>query len=216
MRRDYQVLTGESADMSTVATSDGVFMYVSSASRRLLGWDPPELEGRREDEFIHPDDIPSFHAVRASASARDGGAVMTYRYRRADGSYRWVEATSRALEADGSTFVVATVRDDFGTGYSSLAYLRQFPLDFVKIDRLFVQGLAVAAGEDAIVAAIISLAHAIGLYVVAEGVETAGQLDALNLLGCDCAQGFLLGRPGAPGAVDTLISTEPPPTRDPS
>jgi diguanylate cyclase (GGDEF)-like protein/PAS domain S-box-containing protein len=561
MRRDYQVLTGESADMSTVATSDGLLLYVSSASRRLLGWDPPELEGRREDEFIHPDDIPSFYAARASAVVQDSGAVITYRHRRADNSYRWVEATSRPLEADGSTFVVATVRDiaerqksdillqrrattdpltgvanrtvlmdrlghalrrlerarglvavlfldldrfklindslghrvgdvvlqgmaerllrfirssdtlarlggdefvvvaedvvneqaaielgnriaeagrkpyrvgeeefvctvsvgvaittdahhspeallqeadlalyrakdrgrdraelfdedlrtravgrlgtermlrraireerlrveyqpifelpgghavraealvrvldpdagllppdsfldvaeetgllrtidewvlsqavaqaaswhrrfggngfsgvavnvttrhladagfaqdvitlldahslphghlhvevtervlmeasnsamtglralrdagikvgldDFGTGYSSLAYLRQFPLDFVKIDKQFVHGLAGAAGEDAIVAAIIALAHAIGLYVVAEGVETAGQLDALKLLGCDCAQGFLLGLPGAPDAVDALISTEPPPMRAPS
>jgi len=65
-------------------------------------------------------------------------------------------------------------------------------------------------GEGAIVAAIIGLAHAIGLYVVAEGVETAGQLDALNLLGCDRAQGFLLARPAAPGAVDALITTGPP------
>ena len=111
MQPDYQVLTAESADMSTVATSDGVYLYVSPASRRLLGWDRSGLEGHREDEFIHPDDVPSFYAARASVSARDGGVVMTYRLRHADGSYRWVEATSRHMGADGSTFIVATVRD---------------------------------------------------------------------------------------------------------
>ena len=552
MRRDLQELTAESADMSTVATSDGVYRYVSPASRRLLGWDPSELEGHHEDEFLHPDDIPVVHAARASGSAQDGVVLITYRFRHADGSHRWVESSSRQVEAESSTFVVATVRDiaerrksdvllqrraatdpltgvanrtvlmdrlsqairrrdrargvlavlfldldrfkvindslghrvgdhvlqamagrlrrfirasdtlarlggdefvlvaedvvdeqaaidlgtriteagrqpgqeelvctvsvgiaitadarqspeallqeadlalyrakdrgrdraevfdedlrtravgrlgtermlrraieerrlrieyqpifdlrsghvvcaealvrvfdpdagllqpasfldvaeetglliaidecvlaeavdqaaswhgrfaasgfsgvavnvttrhladarfaqevvtlldahslprdhfqvevtervlmeasnsamtalrrlrdsgvkvgldDFGTGYSSLAYLRQFPLDFVKIDRSFVQGLTVRVGEDAIVAAIIGLAHAIGLYVEAEGVETAGQLDALNLLGCDRAQGFLLARPAAPGAVDALITTGPP------
>ncbi len=135
-----------------------------------------------------------------------------------------VEVTERVLmEASNSAMTgLRTLRDagvkvgldDFGTGYSSLAYLRQFPLDFVKIDRSFIHGLTVAPGEDAIVAAIISLAHAIGLYVVAEGVETVGQLDALNLLGCDCAQGFLLAPPGAPGAVDALITPEPPSTRE--
>ena len=64
--------------------------------------------------------------------------------------------------------------DDFGTGFSSLAYLRQFPLDFVKIDRSFVHGLDRGSGEDAIVNAIIGLSHAFGLEVVAEGVETPG------------------------------------------
>src|SRR5439155_8090570 len=127
-----------------------------------------------------------------------------------------VEVTERGLmEASNSAMTgprtlrdagVEVGLDDFGTGYSSLAYLRQFPLDFVKIDRSFVQGLTTTAGEDAIVAAIVGLAHAIGLYVVAEGVETAGQLEALNRLGCDRAQGFLLARPGAPSAVDALIT----------
>jgi EAL domain-containing protein (putative c-di-GMP-specific phosphodiesterase class I) len=95
--------------------------------------------------------------------------------------------------------------DDFGTGFSSLAYLRQFPLDFVKIDRSFIHGLSRGSGEDAIVNAIIGLSHAFGLEVVAEGVETPGQLDFLTELGCDQAQGFLLATPGEPRAVDELI-----------
>ena len=126
-----------------------------------------------------------------------------------------VEVTERVLmEASNSAMTglralrtagVLVGLDDFGTGYSSLAYLRQFPLDFVKIDRSFVQGLTATPGEDAIVAAIIDLSHALGLIVVAEGVETPGQVDSLRSLGCDLAQGFLLGRPGSPQAMDALI-----------
>ncbi|MGZ5297188.1 MAG: EAL domain-containing protein, partial [Actinomycetota bacterium] len=95
--------------------------------------------------------------------------------------------------------------DDFGTGFSSLAYLRQFPLDFVKIDRSFINGLDRGSGEDAIVNAIIGLSHAFGLEVVAEGVETRGQLESLTEPGCDQAQGFLLASPGEPSAVDELV-----------
>ena len=89
MRTDYQALTAESADMSTVSTSEGEYLYVSPASQRLLGWDPSELVGHLEEEFVHPDDIPSFHASRASGSIRDGGVAATYRLRRADGSFCW-------------------------------------------------------------------------------------------------------------------------------
>jgi predicted signal transduction protein with EAL and GGDEF domain len=82
---------------------------------------------------------------------------------------------------------------------------RQFPLDFVKIDKSFVHGLAVTGREDAVVAAIVTLSHALGLVVIAEGVETQSQLDAVKSLGCDRVQGFLLARPGEPGAVDERI-----------
>jgi diguanylate cyclase (GGDEF)-like protein/PAS domain S-box-containing protein len=81
--------------------------------------------------------------------------------------------------------------DDFGTGYSSLAYLRRFPVDCLKIDRSFVCGLDADRDSRPIAAAIVEMAHALGLRVVAEGVETPGQLEALIDLGCDAAQGFL-------------------------
>jgi diguanylate cyclase (GGDEF)-like protein/PAS domain S-box-containing protein len=81
--------------------------------------------------------------------------------------------------------------DDFGTGYSSLAYLRRFPVDCLKIDRSFVCGLDGDGDSRPIAAAIIDMAHALGLRVVAEGVETSAQLEALVELGCDAAQGFL-------------------------
>jgi EAL domain-containing protein (putative c-di-GMP-specific phosphodiesterase class I) len=95
--------------------------------------------------------------------------------------------------------------DDFGTGYSSLAYLRQFPLDFVKIDRHFIQDLDHHPNERAIVAAIIGLCHALGLIVIAEGVETQSQLRILKDLECDRAQGFFFAPSSSPEMISNLI-----------
>jgi diguanylate cyclase (GGDEF)-like protein len=88
--------------------------------------------------------------------------------------------------------------DDFGTGYSSLSYLQRFPVDTVKIDRSFVVLMGDDGGSDVIVAAVVSLARALGLSVVAEGVETNAQLDRLRSLGCNVVQGYLFGRPQPP------------------
>ena len=85
--------------------------------------------------------------------------------------------------------------DDFGTGYSSLSWLARLPLDIMKVDRSFIASLGLKDRESAIVEAMIHLAHTLGLSVVAEGVETDSQLSRLTNLGCDGAQGFLLGYP---------------------
>jgi diguanylate cyclase (GGDEF)-like protein/PAS domain S-box-containing protein len=85
--------------------------------------------------------------------------------------------------------------DDFGTGWSSLGHLRRFPLDVLKLDRSFVTGLGSAPQDASIAAAIISLAHALGLSTVAEGIETAEQLAMLTSLGCDLGQGYLFAKP---------------------
>ena len=92
---------------------------------------------------------------------------------------------------------VAVALDDFGTGYSSLGYVHRFPLDMIKIDRSFIAplGESVAERSSAIVGAVLALAHSLKLEVVAEGVETAAQRDALLAMGCTHAQGYLFGRP---------------------
>ncbi|HEU5397732.1 MAG TPA: GGDEF domain-containing phosphodiesterase, partial [Gammaproteobacteria bacterium] len=85
--------------------------------------------------------------------------------------------------------------DDFGTGYSSLSYLKKFPVDELKIDRSFVAGVACSREDAAIIDAAIHMAHNLGMQVVAEGVEDARQWEFLKAHGCDCAQGYLVGRP---------------------
>ncbi len=100
-------------------------------------------------------------------------------------------ATLKALRALGARLLL----DDFGTGYSSLGYLRRLPLDGLKVDRSFVDGLGADEEASAIVGAIIGMATSLGLSVVAEGVETPAQLAALAELGCGLAQGYLFARP---------------------
>ncbi|MFX6015170.1 EAL domain-containing protein, partial [Acinetobacter baumannii] len=96
-----------------------------------------------------------------------------------------------ALKALGTTIAM----DDFGTGYSNLAYLQKLPIDILKIDRSFVRDLDSSLDAQAIVEAVVRLAHALGLKVVAEGVETQDQADILAQLHCDELQGFLFARP---------------------
>ncbi|MBA2450028.1 MAG: EAL domain-containing protein [Chloroflexi bacterium] len=98
--------------------------------------------------------------------------------------------------------------DDFGTGYSSLAYLKQFPIDTLKIDRSFVHGLGHDDSDLAIVRSVIALATGLQLTVTAEGIETAQQLGELQALGCDHGQGYFLARPAAEAAIRTLLTAE--------
>lgn len=98
--------------------------------------------------------------------------------------------------------------DDFGTGYSSFVYLQKFPVDVLKVDRSFVSGLGTEAGDAAITQAIVSLGHTLGLKVIAEGVESGRQLDMLQSMGCDRAQGFLLSRPLTHDALITTLADQ--------
>jgi diguanylate cyclase (GGDEF)-like protein/PAS domain S-box-containing protein len=95
--------------------------------------------------------------------------------------------------------------DDFGMGYSSLSYLKSFPVDFLKIDRSFVEKLESDPASQTIVAATIDLAHALGMRVVAEGVETAEQLKKLRAMGCDIAQGYYFSKPLPGEAMPPLL-----------
>jgi diguanylate cyclase (GGDEF)-like protein len=113
------------------------------------------------------------------------------------GSLPGVEAALRQLVAAGIQIGI----DDFGTGYSALAYLQNFDLGFMKIDRSFVASVGDNPRGDAVVTAIVDLAHAHGMMVIAEGVETGRQARRLREIGCDFAQGYHFGRPGAPSRI---------------
>lgn len=115
-------------------------------------------------------------------------------------------ATLAGLRACG----VRVALDDFGTGYSSLGYLQQLSFDTIKLDRSFVAGLDRAGASEQIVDAVARIAHGLGAKVVAEGVETAEQLERLRMVSCDEVQGYLLGRPMPPGALAEVARRGPP------
>jgi diguanylate cyclase (GGDEF)-like protein/PAS domain S-box-containing protein len=110
-------------------------------------------------------------------------------------------ATLQGLKGLGVMLAI----DDFGTGWSSLGHLRRFPLDVVKLDQSFVRGLGTEPQDASIAAAIISLAHALGLSIVAEGIETGEQLAMLAALGCDLGQGYLFARPAPLDAFADIL-----------
>ncbi|MEA2132794.1 MAG: hypothetical protein QOC68_703 [Solirubrobacteraceae bacterium] len=111
-------------------------------------------------------------------------------------------ASLRGLKALG----VKILLDDFGTGYSSLSHLQRFPIDALKIDRSFMMHLGSGEDNRAIVRAIVAMASALGLEVVAEGVETADQAAEAQSLGCDWAQGYYFARPAPPAEIEALIA----------
>jgi diguanylate cyclase len=115
-------------------------------------------------------------------------------------SMRNPDQTIRTLERLGSLGVEIAI-DDFGTGYSNLSYLRRFPVDRIKLDRSFITD----SGSDAIVEAVVSMAHKLGLEVVAEGVETLEQRDRLAAFGCDLLQGYWFARPVESQGIEALL-----------
>ena len=117
------------------------------------------------------------------------------------------EVASSKLKELKSLGVQLTI-DDFGTGYSSLAYLRYLPVDSIKIDKSFVDGLGQDSKDGLITSAMVSLAQTLGLSVVAEGVETVKQLRQLRKLGCDLAQGNYFSKPLTSEEASALVATE--------
>jgi EAL domain-containing protein (putative c-di-GMP-specific phosphodiesterase class I) len=111
----------------------------------------------------------------------------------------------RALKEVGVRLAI----DDFGTGYSSLSYLQQFPVDILKIDRSFTNGLNRGPNEDALARTIIALGDLLTLRTIAEGVELEGQHDRLRDLGCDYGQGYLFGRPISAEEMTRVLEASP-------
>jgi diguanylate cyclase (GGDEF)-like protein len=178
-------------------------------------------EACRQTRAWQIDGMPSLRvSVNLSASQfRDSGLVDNVRHALDDAGleahYLEVELTESAVMSDPeqsiaileqlSSMGVLVSVDDFGTGYSSMSYLRRFPIDKLKIDRVFIDEIASRPEDASIVRAIVSLAHSLRLKVVAEGVETPAQLDFLKTAGCDEYQGYHFSRPLPAGDFERLI-----------
>ncbi|MEA2210905.1 MAG: hypothetical protein QOF83_853, partial [Solirubrobacteraceae bacterium] len=105
---------------------------------------------------------------------------------------------------------VRLVLDDFGTGYSSLAYLTRLPIDALKVDRSFIDGLGTEPEDTAITEAIVAMSHALSLQVVGEGAETARQVAELERVGCDLVQGFYFSRPVPAAEISHMLERGAP------
>jgi diguanylate cyclase (GGDEF)-like protein len=114
-------------------------------------------------------------------------------------------ATTERMLTNIAASGICLALDDFGTGYSSLSYLRTYPIDTVKIDRSFVVGIPAEVASCRLVESIIAMCAALGKHVVAEGVETEGQLEFLDRAGCGGIQGYLLGRPMEAGDIPGFV-----------
>jgi diguanylate cyclase (GGDEF)-like protein len=170
---------------------------VREACRQARAWQDQGLAPIRVSVNLSPSqfrDSGLAHSIRRALDESD-----------LDPQYLEVELTESAVMSDPeesiaileqlSAMGVLVSVDDFGTGYSSMSYLRRFPIDKLKIDRVFINEIASRPEDASIVRAIVSLAHSLRLKVVAEGVETPAQLDFLRAVGCDEYQGYHFSRP---------------------
>lgn len=137
--------------------------------------------------------------------------------RRTDPRSLWLEVSERSVAPDSAVTLralqqvkaagIAIAVDDYGVGVSSLQALVRMPIDAIKIHESFVQRLGSDPQQRPIVAAIVELAHALGLSAIAEGVESEAQREELARLGCDAAQGFLFGEPVPAEEAEALLSS---------
>jgi diguanylate cyclase (GGDEF)-like protein/PAS domain S-box-containing protein len=160
----------------TLARLDDVSVAVNLSPRQLMQQDLPKVVGAALLEAgVEPRRL--ILELTESILVEDSGEVGV---------------TLAGLKEIG----VRLALDDFGTGYSALGYLKRFPFDIVKVDRSFVRGLGEDSGDSAIVGAVLGMARALGMEVVAEGIETEAQLACLHELGAQYGQGFYFARPG--------------------
>jgi diguanylate cyclase (GGDEF)-like protein len=188
------------AEETGLIRSIGDFV-TQTACEQLARWDPTVHADRRP---------PMLHVNLSARQLIDPGLVA--RIARclssvdANPSQLCLELTETAFLVDEATSLerlkalkslgVSLCVDDFGTGYSSLSHLTKFPIDVVKIDKSFTEGLGLRSRDTAVVESVIALGRALGMVVVAEGVETQSQADLLRDLGCPQGQGYLFGKPG--------------------
>jgi EAL domain-containing protein (putative c-di-GMP-specific phosphodiesterase class I) len=179
---------------------------LAEACGELSAWPRPDGPGLLTVNVSSHQLVPGFANLVLGILAAAGFPAdrlcleLTNPARLDDSSTAWTEL--RQLKSCGVRLFI----DDFGTAGASIVDLKRFVIDAVKIDGSFVKGMCHHQDDDAIVAALIDLAHALGMQAVAEGVETAAQLERLKELGCDLAQGFHFGAPGSGDLVRSLFA----------
>jgi diguanylate cyclase len=208
------------ADFIPVAEDSGMIIqigaYVLDEACRQVSWWRRHLDGGDElyvsvnvsPRQLRSDDFVDLVAESLLRHDLPGDAL-------------WLELTERVMMEDSVSILavmnglrsigVRLAVDDFGTGYSSLSYLKRFPIDRVKIDQSFVRGLGDSGSDGSLVAAIVAMATALGLQLVAEGVETEEQARVLDEVGCSVMQGYLFDRPLPPDRfVESLRRAQRP------
>ena len=183
---------------------------LDQACAQTAAWRGPTSAGRPRTVSVN---LSARQLARPDLAQR---IAATLRERGTDPETLCLEITESVLldDLDATADAVRALKDlglrlaidDFGTGYSSLAYLKRFAFDELKIDRSFVDGVGEDETDDAIVAATIDLAHALGLVVAAEGIETETQFERLAELGCDLVQGYLFARPQPASALTGFVA----------
>ncbi len=154
-------------------------------------------------QFSQPDFVAQVALALAQSGAQPHLLKLELTESMLVGNVEEIIAKMNALRGQGVRFSL----DDFGTGYSSLSYLKRLPLAQLKIDQSFVRDLLTDPNDAVIASTIINLGHSLGLKVIAEGVETQGQYDALVTMGCDSFQGYFFGRP-TPAVNLTLVMSQ--------
>ncbi|HEX9986158.1 MAG TPA: EAL domain-containing protein [Thermoanaerobaculia bacterium] len=163
-------------------------------------------------QFAQPDLVQQVRAVLAETGIDPACLQLEITESNAMQNAESSMFTLRELRALG----VKIAMDDFGTGYSSLNYLKRFPIDTLKLDQAFVHDITSDTADAAIVSAVIAMAHSLELTVVAEGVETAEQLEMLRQKDCDLIQGFYYSRPIPAGELEELLQRERRLNREPA
>lgn len=204
---EFLSLADESGQMTTLDR-----WVLGKAVRQALAW---EREGREvwvavnvSARSVEDDSFIGFVAGAVHAAGLSAGRLIV---EVTESSVVRNPANTSRLLSGLKPHGVAVALDDFGTGYSSLAYVKQLPVDHIKLDRSFVQGIGEDPRDERLIEVILQLAHGLGLSVIAEGVEKRSQKDWLREKGCIFVQGFLLGRPRSLADLDRRPGSTPPP-----